>query len=139
MHGQICRAALARCAALTAGVLLVVSTARATTISVDSTADDYDQGPNGNCTLREAVVAANGDIAVDTCAAGSGADTIVVPAGTYALSITGAGEDGATRGDLDVTAPATIRGTGQGQTVIDGLQSDHVLHVLATSGPVTIS
>ena len=113
--------------------------ASATTITVDSTADDYDQGPNGNCTLREAVIAANTDTAVDACPAGSGADTIVVPAGTYQLSILGPNEDAAATGDLDILAPVTIQGAGQDVSVIDGLQSDHVFHVLATGGPVTFT
>jgi len=35
---------------------------------------------NGNCTLREAIIAANTDTAVDACPAGSGADEIQLPA-----------------------------------------------------------
>jgi len=43
-------------------------------------------GSPGDCTLGEAIQAANADHAVDACAAGSGADTIVLPAGTYTLT-----------------------------------------------------
>ena len=55
---------------------LVVSpgTVQAATITVDTTADA--NTANGNCTLREAIIAANTDTAVDNCPAGSGADTI---------------------------------------------------------------
>ena len=38
---------------------------------------------NGNCTLREAIRAANTNAAVDTCLAGEASDTITLPAGTY--------------------------------------------------------
>ena len=103
--------------------------AHAATITVDSTADDYDQGPNGNCTLREAVIAANTDTAVDACSGGQEADTIVLPAGTYALTIC---PQGATDGDpancdLDVTSDVTIEGAGIGITVIDGRRSSRIL------------
>ena len=40
---------------------------------------------NGNCTLGEAISAANTDTAVDACAAGNGRDIIQLPAGTYTL------------------------------------------------------
>ena len=70
---------------------------QAAMIVVDSTADDV--MPNGNCTLREAVLAANADAAVDTCTAGSGADVIVLPADVYSLSRSGSSEDGAASGD----------------------------------------
>ncbi|MFN7952517.1 MAG: choice-of-anchor Q domain-containing protein [bacterium] len=113
--------------------------ARAATITVTSTADDYDQGPNGNCTLREAVIATNTDLSVDACPAGSGADTIDVPAGSYALSVFGIYEDAAARGDLDITAPVTIHGAGMRATVIDGRASDHIFHLLAPGGPVTLA
>jgi CSLREA domain-containing protein len=42
-------------------VLAVAAVARATTITVDSTADSL--GTDGNCTLREAILAANSDAA----------------------------------------------------------------------------
>ena len=44
--------------------------------------------------LREAVIAAN---------AQPGADTIIVPAGTYKLTTAGSDEDMAATGDLDIT------------------------------------
>jgi hypothetical protein len=54
------------------GATLLPVVARAATITVDTTADSG----SGNCTLTEAVVAANTDSAVDACDAGSGADVI---------------------------------------------------------------
>jgi len=59
--------------------------AAGSTIAVTTTSDAT--AADGQCSLREAIDAANGDVAVDTCAAGNGADTIDVPAGTYAFSI----------------------------------------------------
>ena len=56
----------------------------AAAITVDTFDDDVVN--NGNCTLREAVEAANSDTAVDDCAAGSGADTITLSPGVYALT-----------------------------------------------------
>jgi CSLREA domain-containing protein len=91
--------------------------ARAATIDVDTTADELDL--DGNCSLREAIQAANTDTAVDGCAAGSGADTVTVPSGTFALSIAGVGEDGNATGDLDVTDSLTITGAGANTTIID--------------------
>ena len=75
---------------------------------------------NGNCTLREAIRAANTDRAQDACPAGSGADTIQLLPGIYSLTVEGDGEgDGAT-GDLDVRENLTINGAGPRATVIDG-------------------
>ena len=53
-----------------------------------NTFDDQVNG-DGDCSLREAVIAANTDTDTDACPAGSGPDTITLPAGTYTLTITG--------------------------------------------------
>jgi len=51
--------------------------ARAATITVDTPTDESLLDPDNNtCSIREAIQAANTDTAVDTCTAGSGADTI---------------------------------------------------------------
>ncbi len=65
------------------------------------------------CTLRQAVILANNI---------PGRDTIILPAGTYDL-VLGYGvdsmyEDGALRGDIDVTDDLVIVGAGMDQTVI---------------------
>ncbi|MGE3886220.1 MAG: choice-of-anchor Q domain-containing protein [Vicinamibacterales bacterium] len=103
------------------------------TINVTTTADGVEG--NGNCTLREAIIAANTDSAVDTCPAGSGADTIALPPGTYVLSRAGPREDAAATGDLDITSELTIAGPGRVVTTLDGgsrreALGDRVLHVL---------
>jgi CSLREA domain-containing protein len=108
-------------------------TASAATITVNTTADELNA--DGDCSLREAILAANTNTAVDACAAGSGAtDLINVPAGTFTLSIPGAGEDANATGDLDFSSGAALVGAGAAATVIDGAGLDRVLHVLATPG-----
>lgn len=59
-------------------------TIAAATINVTVTANS--PGGAGDCTLGEAIIAANTNAAVDGCSAGSGADTINLPAGTYTLT-----------------------------------------------------
>jgi CSLREA domain-containing protein len=55
---------------------IAILPARAATIIVDTTIDD--NTINGNCSLREALAAANTNTSKDNCTAGSGADVIVV-------------------------------------------------------------
>ncbi len=104
--------------------------ALAATLAVDTVLDDSGMGANGTCSLREAVIAANTDRAVDTCAAGSGADVIQLAAGTYKLAIAARGEDAAARGDLDLAGDVTIRGAGRDATTIDGGGLDRVFQVI---------
>ena len=65
-----------------------------------------------DCSLREAVVAAN---------ANPGVDVILLAPGYYDLSIVGAGEEG---GDLDVTGELLLLGAGARRTVIRARVSD---------------
>jgi hypothetical protein len=81
-------------------------------------------GTAGQCTLRQAVRAANSNAAVagSNCAAGSThVDRIVVPAGTIPLTQTGS-DDTAMAGDLDLidAGPVEIVGDGRDTTIIDG-------------------
>lgn len=91
------------------------------TIYTVSRADDPvpDSCLPGDCSLREAIRAAN---------AVPGADLIVLPAGTYMLSLppTKTDVDGA-NGDLNITDSLTIQGAGATNTLIDGNQLDAVL------------
>lgn len=113
---------------LLAGLALIVApTARAATITVNTTADENNN--DGDCSLREAVIAANTDTAKDACPAGSGADTISLPAGNYLLTIAGRNENAALTGDLDLTADLTITGAGQATTIIDAGTLDRVFHI----------
>jgi CSLREA domain-containing protein len=108
-------------------VTLLDNDATGATINVTVTGDDLTN--NSNCTLREAVQAANLNQAVDACPAGTGADLIVLGAFTYTLALPGASEDDNLTGDLDITEDLTIRGAGASATAINGAQIDRVLHV----------
>lgn len=104
-------------------------------IVVNNTQDNLTAG-NGLCTLREAIVNANGGAAFEAsggdCAAGNaGADVITLPPGNYRLSIAGAGENGALTGDLDIFEDLTING-GVPQPTIQGSR-DRVFDVLMGS------
>src|SRR5207302_8412884 len=118
-------------------VLLACSPAHAATITVNTTADEL--ATDGNCSLREALQAANTDTAIDGCAKGSGADTVVVPAGSYDFSaaLTGS-EDNGLQGDLDIKTPMTIQGAGSVTTTVDAERLDRVFDVVANV-PVTIA
>ena len=102
--------------------VVLVSPIHAATIDVttfeDVVADD------GACALREAIGAVNAQAAsgalVGECVAGDGNDdTIVLAAGSYYLTIIGAGETGNASGDLDLRANMTIAGNAGAPTTID--------------------
>ena len=143
-----------RCSLSLASILaaLLVSAAHAATINVNTELDVI--GDDGVCSLREAVIAANTNTAsgalVGECAAGAaGLDEIIVPAGTYGLSIAPESttpvavdpttwkvgeytltwqtaayavtvDPDAAVGDLDITESVSIVGAGTGLTIIDG-------------------
>jgi|GEM_PF-2054486 len=94
------------------GVVTVAFSAPAfaDTYTVSRTDDPTPGGcQQGDCSLREAVIAANGH---------PGTDEIDLPGGTYTLAIPGTG--GASQGDLDVTGSLVIDDTGQGAAVVNG-------------------
>ncbi len=91
----------------------------APTIIVNTTVDEY--GSGGNCSLREAIRAANTDTTFGGCSAASGTNTILLPTGIYTLTLTNAGgvnEDNNAQGDLDIHSSLTITGAGSGSTII---------------------
>jgi hypothetical protein len=96
---------------------------------INNTADTVDVHPgdgiaadaNGNCTLRAAIMEAG---------ALPGPHTLMLPAGTYTLSLPGRGEEAARSGDLDITNDVSIIGAGADVTVIDGGGIDRVFQVL---------
>ncbi len=86
--------------------------------SVDGTCD-------ADCSLREAIVAAN---------ASDGADVILLGPGTFAVcpSIGGGGEDqNASVGDLDIAEDLTLFGSSAESTILEACKSDRVLEVLS--------
>lgn len=113
--------------------LLVTNVALAATITVTTTTDELNT--DGDCSLREAIQAANTDAAVDACAAGSGADAIDVPAGTYVVSIAGGSEDANATGDWDIASNVTLVGAGVDATVLDGGGIDRALDLRCVPDP----
>ncbi len=65
-------------------LFLLATRVDATSYTITTFADDAVN--NGNCTLREALRAADTNLAVDTCPSGGTADTINLPTGTYPFS-----------------------------------------------------
>jgi CSLREA domain-containing protein len=96
--------------------------APATPFIVTKTDDTADGACDADCSLREAVIAAN---------AAPGADTITVPAGVYVLTIPGTGENLAATGDLDIRDDLVLTGVGADVTVVDAAQLDRAFHVHA--------
>ncbi|MCC6766489.1 MAG: right-handed parallel beta-helix repeat-containing protein [Deltaproteobacteria bacterium] len=102
---------------------LIAPGAGAATFTVTKIADGADGACDADCSLRDAVIAAN---------AAPDADTILLPAGTYVLG--GAGfEDLAASGDLDLAGSVTITGAGADLTIVDGGGGDRVFDVVATA------
>ena len=80
-----------------------------------------DAGTASDCTLRQAIESANNDNAgSSSCAAGSGADTIVFADNLVNTTVT------LSQGQLVVSSPLTISGNGQ---TIDGNGASRVLYV----------
>ena len=112
--------------ATSSDAVLTVTPAPPIVYTATTTADDGTPG-----SLRQLIIAAN---------AHSGADTIILPAGTYALTIVGAGEDAAATGDLDITDDLEIVGVGPGSTIIDGsVLGDRVFQIIGPGVKVTMN
>jgi hypothetical protein len=93
----------------------------------DDTADGACHTAANTCTLRAAVMQANLIVGEDT--------TIVLPAGTYGLTLPPSGANGADNGDLNFATPVgsspwiSVVGAGEATTSIDANQLDRVLRV----------
>ena len=117
--------------ALGLGTVTPPADASGRAIRVTKTTDD---APNGctrrDCSLREAIIKANSR---------KHGGTIVLRATSYDLTITGAGEDGAATGDLDIRRKITIKGT-PGVTTISQSAADRVFHIVdSTTGALTLT
>ena len=99
------------------------------TFTVNSTSDAVAATPGdgtaltsgGTITLRSAIQEALAD--------GNTKDLIKVPAGTYTLTIAGKSENAAATGDLDLKGNLTIKGAGQGSTIINANGIDRAFHI----------
>ncbi len=106
--------------------------------------DDY--LANGNCTLREAIQAANTNVAVDQCPAGSAnqIDTINLLAGTYSIAQSDTpDDDSAITGDLDIRESLQIIGLSPQYSVIDGgaalPAAERVFDIQANAAPTLVT
>ena len=80
-------------------------------VFVVTTTEDHNDGScDADCSLRDAIIAANKT---------EFHDTILLPSGTYTLTLEGSGEDDGLTGDLDITSALTIVGYGAETTIID--------------------
>lgn len=113
-----CKKSLALLIGLAAGLASVPASAAVFTVT--KTDDTLDGACDLDCSLREAVAAAN-------AAAGTG--VIVLPEGRYLLTRTGTDEDQAATGDLDLRSDLVLLGGGALTTTIDGGLLDRVLDV----------
>jgi CSLREA domain-containing protein len=110
----------------------------AATWQVDTETDAVDAMPGdglcaiagvGSCSLRAAIQEANST---------ADADEILIPAGVFALTVSGVDEDHGASGDLDVRSALTLRGAGAALSVIDGAALDRVLDVHAPAAAITV-
>jgi hypothetical protein len=132
--------AIGPCGRISAGLMCLVTAvlcvplpAHSATLYVDRTDDDPSAFQCGfvslnDCSLRGAIIHANGT---------PEHDTIHLPAGIYTLTEPGRWEDAAATGDLDIVGPTDIFGEWAFLTIIDANDIDRVLHV-AAAVPVTI-
>jgi CSLREA domain-containing protein len=118
-------------AGLVAALALFAPVASAATIEPNVAGDGL--LADGNCTLREAIQAANTNTAVDLCHRGSKKklDRVLLRKGEYDLTLAG-DEDLNAGGDLDILAggPLLVRGRGIGKTTIDPPASGRAVHVV---------
>lgn len=111
------------------------SNASAATFNVTKTADTNDGTCDSDCSLREAIRAAN---------LLAGADVINLPAGTYTTTIAPTPNENANaNGDFDMTDSVRIIGAGSATTFVQanaspGLAAERVFHILGTASVVVI-
>lgn len=99
--------------------------ARAALYVPTKSSDGADGACDADCSLREAVTAANSH---------AGEDVILLHSGTYTLTLPGS-EDAGAAGDLDLLGDLVVMGDGADDTIVDGGAVDRVLQV---HGGVTV-
>src|SRR5262249_40525681 len=92
------------------------------TFTVNTVLDVVKPG-DGRLSLREAITRANHH---------PGADTIILPAGVFKLTLVGDDNTNAA-GDFDVLDSVTFQGAGAGATIVDGQLKERVFDVIGTS------
>jgi CSLREA domain-containing protein len=101
----------------------------ATPLAVTTIVDEVSN--NAQCSLREAIIAARRNTAVDSCGTGTAtvADTIILPARVFQITLADAtppddpfppvDEDAGLTGDLDIAGGLVVRGAGASKQDID--------------------
>lgn len=103
----------------------------AASITVNTTDDELNT--DGDCSLREAVRAANLDIGVDACTPGGGGADIILFSLSTPAHIT------LTQGQIGISNdPLTLTGPGPGQLTISGNDSSRLFNI-TSNVPVTLS
>jgi len=102
--------------------LAVASTAQAAVFIPTKTTDSAGTCTPQNCSLREAILAANQN---------PGDDVILLHGGTYTLSLAGTGESLGATGDLNIEGDLILLGDGAVTTIIDGGGLDRIFQVPA--------
>ena len=116
-------------------ILSLAIGANAAIFNVTKTADTADGICDADCSLREAITAANALV---------GADIINLPAGIYTTTIASTGNENANaNGDFDIAQSVTIVGAGEASTFVEanaspGVAIDRVFHILGGSTNVVI-
>ena len=95
--------------------------ATAGTLTVTKLTDSNDGSCDADCSLREAIIAANSS---------PGLDTVSLGAGIHLLSLPGVDENAALTGDLDISDDLVIEGLGADLTAVDADGIDRVFHIL---------
>lgn len=95
--------------------------------TVTKTEDTADGSCDEDCSLREAIIAAN---------LNPGKETIIVPQGTYILSIPGEEEQEGLTGDLDIVDDFILLGSDAATTIIDADGLDRVLDLSVNTGHI---
>jgi len=98
----------------------------ATTITVDSSGDATLPDIDGSCSLREAISAAEDDVSVDSCNAGSGADTIRFAPGISLITISA---DHLSESGAAITESLSIEGPGADSLEISGGNSKQLFFI----------
>ncbi len=116
------------CSAQTQAQDFIVTTTR-DAVDVNLTDGLCETNIPGECSLRAAIQQSN-EL--------PGLDRITLPPGVFKLTVTGADEDKAATGDLDILDSLEISGAGIDKTVIDGIQSDRVIDVVSIASNIVI-
>jgi CSLREA domain-containing protein len=103
-----------------AAAFAFAANAHAATFVVTRGDDPLPGACDSDCSLREAVLAAN---------AGPGGDTIDLPAGLFRLGRAGPNENAGSTGDLDLTKSVLLTGAGARSTILDAAGLDRVFDI----------